>query len=103
MPTKNLPSICIPRVLPNITNVIVKEIFEKVLGEKCVFRVDLVRRPGAKSNEYQRAFIHFRYCPDNDNAKYILNRLNNGETVNIVYDEPWFWKCCISRIQKTSK
>ena len=103
MLTKNLPSICIPRVLSNITNTDIKETFERVLGEKCILRVDLVKSSTSKNDNYQRAFIHFKYCPENDNALYILNRLNNKQTLNIVYDEPLFWKCSISRIQNTNK
>lgn len=48
-------------------------------------------------------FIHLRYWPTDDDAVIIRDRLVAGETVKIVYDTPWFWKCSASRLPKPQR
>ena len=95
------PSICIPRTLNNITWRQVKDTFEQILGQGTVERVDLV---GSKNGEpFCRIFVHFRYWPTDETSQGIRNRLIAGETIKVVYDNPWFWKCSASRIPKPDK
>ena len=94
------PSICIPRTLANVTWYQVKEVFEQLLGKGTVERVDLVK---SKSNDHRpfcRIFIHLRFWPDNKAGQDLKKRLLDGDTVVIMYDKPWFWKCVASNCPK---
>ena len=97
-----MPSICIPRILPGVTEQAVRDVFERVMHCKCVERVDIVSKHhnGPDNGGYQRAFIHFSHCPNNETADFVRQRIQSGLPVNVVYDEPWFWKCSASRIPK---
>ena len=33
----------------------------------------------------------------------MATRLANGDDVKVVYSEPWFWKCSVSRVPKPKK
>lgn len=94
------PSICIPRTLNNVTWREVKDIFETILGRGTVDRVDIVHNRN-DSTPFCRIFVHFRYWPvDKPELVAMRKRLIGGETVKVVYDNPWFWKCSASRIPK---
>jgi len=97
------PSICIPRTLNNVTWRIVKDTFETLIGPGTVDRVDIVKSNG-DNQQFCRIFVHFRYWPVKTPAsKEIRDRLVSGETIKIVYDSPWFWKCVTSRISKPER
>ena len=54
-PNRTNPSICVPRVFPNITWKRVKEVFEELgLGE--VERVDMVNKTNDKGEKFKRVF-----------------------------------------------
>ena len=94
------PSICIPRTLDNVTWRDVKDTFEHILGKGTVERVDIVRRRNDDS-AFCRIFVHMRYWKVDDlTVAEMRNRLIAGETVKVVYNDPWFWKCSASRIPK---
>jgi hypothetical protein len=95
---QNEPSICIPRTFDNITWNQVKETFEQLFGEDCVDRVDVVKREHENGDKFNRIFVHFKRW-DEEHAG-IRSRLLAGEEIKIVYDEPWFWKCSMSRVVK---
>jgi hypothetical protein len=95
------PSICIPRVFANVNKSDIREVFELVLGVKgCIERIDLLSRTDSSGAPFGRAFIHFRFWPQNDQAKSVREQLLAGEQVKIVYDDPWYWKCGQSRVAK---
>jgi hypothetical protein len=50
--------------------------------------------------QFCRVFVHFRYWPDTPDIMAIRDRLLAGETIKVVYDNPWFWKCSASRVAK---
>jgi len=94
------PSICIPRTLNNVTWRDVKDVFETILGRGTVERVDIVQNR-RESTPFCRIFVHFRYWPlDKPEHAAMRKRLLDGETVKVVYDNPWFWKCSASRLPK---
>ena len=95
------PSICIPRTLNNITWRTVKDTFEEILGKGTVERVDLIN--DRNGDPFCKVFIHMRYWPTDENAVNIRSRLVDGQTVKIVYDTPWFWKCSASRLPKPQR
>ena len=97
---KSEPSVCIPRTFPNITWKRIKDVFEEVLGTKCIDRIDMVRRRADDGSEFQRVFIHFTSWPSDEHSQEVRNRLLEGKDIKIVYDEPWFWKCSASRVPR---
>jgi len=94
------PSICIPRVFPNIGKDRVIDTFEEVFGPGCVERVDMVKRENAKGEKFSRVFVHFKEWPETETGNAVRQRLLKGESIKIVYDDPWFWKCSASRVPK---
>ena len=95
------PSICIPRTLNNITWRTVKDVFEQIIGKGTVDRVDLIS--DRNGGPFCKIFIHLRYWPNDGQGAAIRQRLLTGETVKIVYDNPWFWKCSASRLPKPTR
>lgn len=100
MPSITEPSICIPRVSSNITKSYIKNIFEQIFGNNSIERIDLVKKTYSNNKIYHTAFIHFNYWNDSSNVQAIRNRIMNNQTFKIVYSEPWFWKCSISKAIK---
>lgn len=91
----SLPSICIPRVFNYITRKDIAITFERLLGEPCIERIDLV-----SCLQYNKVFIHFKYWPHNIKSQKIRQKLLDNKTIKLVYNEPWFWKCSASRLHK---
>ena len=100
MPSITEPSICIPRVSSNTTKSYIKNIFEQIFGNNSIERIDLVKKTYSNNKLYYTAFIHFNYWNDSSNVQAIRNRIMNNQTFKIVYSEPWFWKCSISKAIK---
>jgi hypothetical protein len=93
-------SICIPRAFHKLTWNDVKNAFETAFDAPgCVQKVDLVNRTDDNNRPFKRIFVHFKYWPDNETAAYAMKRMKeeNG-TFQLVYDEPWYWKCSLSRV-----
>lgn len=86
------PTICIPRVFPNISDKRIFAIFRE-LRVGFVDHIDMVPQIGKDGKEYNKVFIHFKHWFMNDESACAMReRLLEGEQVKIVYDEPWFWK-----------
>jgi hypothetical protein len=89
------PSICIPRIFDNsITKNKIYTVFNKYNWGP-ISRIDLVNK-----NNNTRVFIHFKYWFDNQKNLDIKEKLLKGESINIIYAKPWFWKCSVSKIPK---
>lgn len=88
---ENQPSLCIPRVFPNIKEEFIRSTFEK-LGLGKIQRIDLISRRTEKGDVFNRAFIHFDKWFWNADAQEARKRLITGKDIKIVYDNPWFWK-----------
>jgi hypothetical protein len=87
----NIPSLCIPRVFPNIDEKRIRRIFNDLgLGE--IDRIDIVGKTGDKGEKFNRIFVHFRRWFASANSDTARERLLNGKDIKIVYDDPWFWK-----------
>jgi hypothetical protein len=54
------PSICIPRVFPNITRKQIMDTF-KQLKFGIIDRIDMIQRENRNGEKYQRVFIHFKF------------------------------------------
>lgn len=91
-------SLCIARVFPNIGwRRIKRHMIEAQLG--FVERVDVV--PVYKDGKlvYKRAFVHFRENSWNmrdPESREALDRLRSGESIRLVYEDPWWWNVTIS-------
>lgn len=97
---KSYPSVCIPRILANTTWRDVRNIFEKIIGRGCVERVDMVPKKNHRGEPYYCVFIHLKEWPCNETALQVRERLLLGEDIKLVYDDPWYWKCNVSRVPK---
>ena len=87
----NIPSMCIPRVFPNIDEKRIRRIFDDLaLGE--IQSIDFVSKKTEKGESFNRIFVHFRRWFSNRNADTARERLLDGKEIKIIYDEPWFWK-----------
>jgi hypothetical protein len=96
------PSLCIPRVFPNITWQRVKEVFSELnLGR--IERVDMVRKENEKGEKFQRVFIHFKFWDRSSEAQAVREKILSGDMIQIVYDDPWFWKVGMSRVTKPER
>jgi hypothetical protein len=96
------PSICIPRTLNNVGWRDVKETFELLFGKGTIERVDIVSKRNS-DDPFCKIFVHFRYWPDDTDTQAIRKRLLDGDTIKVVYDAPWFWKCSASRTPKPER
>ena len=72
------PSICIPRC-DNVKKKKIKHIFSKF---GCLKNIQIYNK---------KVIVRYKYWY-NESAN-IIERLNSNQTVNIVYNFPWFWKC----------
>lgn len=101
LPT-SYPSLCIPRVFSNITWQRVKEVFVD-LGLGDIERVDMVRKENDKGEKFQRVFVHFRSWNTSEDAQAVREKVLSGDMIQIVYDDPWFWKVGMSKIAKPER
>jgi hypothetical protein len=92
----NIPSLCIPRVYPNIDERSIYRIFDDLkLGD--IDRIDIVRGNNSKGEKCNRVFIHFTRWYNSRNANTARERLLNGNDIKVIYDDPWFWKVAAYR------
>jgi hypothetical protein len=94
-------SLCIPRVSDSITRrFIIQKIVDLNIG--CVERVDMVKKKSEKGEMYFCVFIHLLWN-DSEKAKMIINRLNEGKEIKVIYDEFWFWKISLNKAVKKDR
>jgi hypothetical protein len=86
-----IPSMCIPRVYPNISEGRIRKIFDE-LNIGVIERVDIVSKTTEKGERFNRVFIHMDRWFHNSNASVARERLLGGKDIKVVYDDPWFWK-----------
>lgn len=96
---QDYPSICIPRTFKNITWKQVKTTVEE-LGLGRVQRVDMVPKTNDKGDEFQRVFIHMSFWDRSEEAQMVRQKLLSGESIKIVYNDPWYWQLSMSRVAK---
>lgn len=99
-------SLCISRVFPNIGwRRIKRHMIEAQLG--FIERVDVVPVYGKDGKiRFKRAFVHFRENSWNmrdPQAREALERLRNGDTIRLVYEDPWWWSVSISTSERPAE
>jgi len=93
-------SICIPRVFNNIGWRRIKQVFID-LRWGFIERVDVI-----PCGKFKKAYVHFgagKWNMRDRRARTALTSLQNGDEVQIMYDEPWFWKISISSSVKPAE
>ena len=94
------PSICIPRVFENIEKKVIWGVFTNLFGSEAIDRIDIVYKDDSRGEKFKRVFVHFKAWPNTYESQLVRRKLVEGKEVKIVYDEPWYWKCTASRIEK---
>tara|TARA_Y100000768_G_C23653422_1_gene529710 strand:- start:8 stop:667 length:660 start_codon:yes stop_codon:yes gene_type:complete len=93
------PSLCIPRVFPNITDERVRTVLNE-LNFGTINRIDMVPRETMNGEFYQRVFVHFKEWDKSEATSHVRQKMVNGEEIKVVYDDPWYWKVSASRGKK---
>ena len=98
------PSICIPRTFPTIRREQTKRaVFRtfRELGIGFIDRIDTVHKTDKNGERFCTVYIHLRnWNVRSQLARDTRQKLLDGEEIKVVYDEPWFWKCTASTIEK---
>jgi hypothetical protein len=97
------PSICIPRTFPTIRGEQTKRaVFNtfKDLRIGHIDRIDTVHKTDKNGERFCTVYVHLKWNVDNQLARDTRKKLLDGQDVKVVYDEPWFWKCTASTIEK---
>ena len=104
MSNTSIPQIYIPRVHTSYTWQDIKAIFDELLGEGCVKRVDVVkikpRQEGDKPPPFNRVYVHIKNWPKELNET--RDAIKAGETINLYPDdnEDHYWMCVLNtRVQ----
>jgi hypothetical protein len=66
-------------------------------------RIDAVQKTDARGERYSTIYIHLKWNVRNTLARDTRQKLLDGNDVKIVYDEPWFWKCTMSTMEKPER
>lgn len=94
----NVPSLFIPRVFQNISEAIIRKTIDKLrLG--VIESVEIINKKTDKG-KYKSAIIHLRWHTYNKESQYQRESLLSGKEVNIIYDNPWFWKISAFRVSQ---
>lgn len=91
-----MPSLFIPRVFINITQRVILKTFKKMnLGR--IESVVMLSHTSSTGELYNSVIINIIWNTDNASLN-VRNTLLNGNEINIMYDNPWFWKVVAYKI-----
>ena len=98
------PSICIPRTFPTIRGEQTKRAVFRTFRELrigLIDRIDTVHKTDKNGERFCTVYIHMKdWNVRSQLARDTRQKLLDGEEIKVVYDEPWFWKCTASTIEK---
>ena len=100
------PSICIPRTFTSIRGKPVKAaVFTTMRDLKVGFieRIDVIHKTDSRGERYCTIYIHLKWNMRDRLACETRQKLLDGNDVKIVYDDPWFWKCTMSTMEKPDR
>ena len=80
-------TLCIPRITTSTTK---KFIFDKLKRLKWGF-IEFIREYNLKEEGFKMAIIKMNFN-SNEQSKLYYEKLNEGKTLKVVYDNPWFWR-----------
>ena len=91
------PSICVPFIFSNISRSHIRRVFEELeLGKIACIDLHLAAK-------CQRAFIYFDSWHTTERVNDIKARLLDGKELEVIYKDPWYWKCYLNHGQRRSK
>ena len=98
------PSICIPRTFPTIRGEQTKRAVFRTFRELrigFIDRIDVVHKTDKNGERFCTVYVHMKdWNMRSQLARDTRQKLLDGQDVKVVYDEPWFWKCTASTIEK---
>jgi hypothetical protein len=97
------PSICIPRTFTTIRGEQTKRaVFNTFRDLRIghIERIDTVHKTDQKGERYCTVYVHLKWNVTNALARDTRQKLLDGNDIKVVYDEPWFWKCTMSNMDK---
>ncbi len=98
------PSICIPRTFPTIRGEQTKRAVFRTFRELrigFIDRIDTVHKTDKNGERFCTVYVHLKnWNMQSQLARDTRQKLLDGEEIKVVYDEPWFWKCTASTIEK---
>ena len=100
------PSICIPRTFVSIRGKPTRAVvFETLRDLKIghIERIDVVQKTDARGEKYCTIYAHMQWNMRSELAKNTRQKLLDRSDVKIVYDDPWFWKCSMSTMEKPER
>ena len=97
------PSLCIPRVFNNISWKRVKDVLEEEYNLGEVERVDMIPMKNEKGESFKRVFVHFVKWGTSEDVVVARKALLAGDMIQIVYDDPWYWKIGMSHVAKPER
>ena len=92
------PSLCIPRLTGDIKRQFIEDRFTQ-LGVGKVLKIDMILKTSEKNEKFYSAFIHIEWN-DSQLSKYIIERINAGKDVKIIYEGFLFWKVLMNKSKK---
>jgi len=81
--------LCIPRMDNHISKSFV---FKTFCSLKLGYIESIQETPVKNDPTSKRVFVYIKWN-NSENAQTVLNRLNNGQNVKVVYSFPWYWIC----------
>jgi hypothetical protein len=100
------PSICIPRTFTTIRGKPTKAVVFNTLRDLKVGhieRIDVVQKTDSRGERYCTIYVHMQWNMRSELARDTRQKLLDGSDVKIVYDDPWFWKCSMSTMEKPER
>ena len=91
------PSLCIPRVFNNITDLRIHKIINE-FGLGKINRIDIKEYKNEKDETFKRVYIHFEKWFWNEYAQVVRKKVILGNEIKMIYDNPWFWKVSASKL-----
>ena len=80
-------TLCIPRITSTTTKKFIFEKFKKLNWGK----VDVIKEYNLKEAGYKMIIIKILWGND-ENALMYKNKLLEGTTIKVVYNNPWYWR-----------
>lgn len=81
-------TLCIPRVDANIKK---QQIFEAFSALRIGFIDRIIEIPLKSDNTGKRVLIKFRTWVETPVSRNIMERLDAGKDIKLVYSNPWYW------------
>lgn len=100
------PSICIPRTFITIRGKPTKTaVFNTIRDLRIghIERIDVVQKTDARGERYCTIYVHLQWNVRTELGRETRKKLLDGNDVKIVYDDPWFWKCTMSTMEKPDR